>query len=78
MAFLGNTPVDALARVASRRQPELDARVPLWVVYTKGKNGPLGEAAVRAMLRERGLIDLKVAAVSSALTALQFVRRRRP
>jgi hypothetical protein len=32
---------------------------------------------VRAMLRERGLIDLKVASVSPALTALKFARAAR-
>jgi hypothetical protein len=30
---------------------------------------------VRALLRERGLIDVKVASVSATLTALQFARR---
>jgi hypothetical protein len=48
--------------------------VPLWVVYVKGKDAPLGETAVRTMLRERGLMDRKVAAVSERLTALQFTR----
>jgi hypothetical protein len=46
------------------------------VVYTKGRGAPLGETAVRAALRERGLIDLKVASVSAALTALKFARPR--
>jgi hypothetical protein len=68
---------DELARVAHRWSAQLERRVPFWVVYTKGKAAPLGESAVRAMLRERGLIDLKVAAVSPALTALLFVRRLR-
>ena len=67
---------DDLARVAVEHAAVLERRVPLWVVYTKGKGAPLGETAVRAMLRERGLIDLKVASVSAALTALQFARRR--
>jgi hypothetical protein len=47
------------------------------VVYTKGKGAPLGETVVIALLRERGLVDLKVASVSPALTALKFVRRAR-
>lgn len=64
-----------LARIASEHAPLLERRVPLWVVYTKGKGAPLGETAVRAILRERGLVDLKVAAVSGMLTALQFARR---
>jgi hypothetical protein len=68
--------VDTLARIASEHAAQFERRVPLWVVYTKGKAAPLGETAVRAMLRERGLIDLKVASVSATLTALQFARRR--
>ena len=66
---------DALARIASEHARAARARVPLWVVYTKGKGAPLGETAVRAMLRERGLSIVKVAAVSATLTALQFARR---
>jgi hypothetical protein len=66
---------DELARIASEHGALLARRVPLWVVYTTGKGAPLGETAVRAMLRERGLIDLKVASVSATLTALQFARR---
>jgi len=63
-----------LARIVHYRRALLDRRIPLWVVYTKGKNAPLGETAVRALLREQGLTDLKVAAVSPALTALLFGR----
>jgi hypothetical protein len=69
---------DELARVAAEHAALLERRVPLWVVYTKGKGAPLGETAVRAMLRERGLVDLKVASVSATLTALQFARRQSP
>lgn len=65
---------DALARIATARRALFERGVPLWVVYTKGKGAPLGEAAVRALLRERGLVDVKVAAVSPALTALKFAR----
>jgi|GEM_PF-4692907 len=36
---------------------------------------PLGETAVRGLLRRRGLVDVKVASVSPRLTALAFVRR---
>jgi len=65
----------ALERVIDARASALAARVPIWVVYTKGRGAPLGETAVRDALRGRGLIDVKVASVSSTLTALQFVRR---
>jgi hypothetical protein len=65
---------DMLARIVHDRRAHIDSGVPLWVVYTKGKGAPLGETAVRALLREHGLMDLKVAAVSPALTALKFAR----
>jgi hypothetical protein len=65
-----------LARAVSDHRALLESRVPLWVVYTKGRRAPLGETAVRAMLREQGLIDLKVASVSATLTALQFARKQ--
>jgi hypothetical protein len=68
---------DELARIASEHSALLEQGVRLWVVYTKGRGAPLGETAVRAMLRERGLMDLKVASVSAALTALQFARTAR-
>jgi hypothetical protein len=68
---------DDLARIATARHALLDAGVPLWVVYTKGSRAPLGETAVRALLRERGLTDLKVASVSATLTALKFARAAR-
>ncbi len=66
---------DALAAVLARREPQLAGGARLWVVYVKGKGAPLGETAVRAMLRERGFIDVKVAAVSPRLTALAFTLR---
>jgi hypothetical protein len=65
---------DTLARIVHDRRALIESGIPLWVVYTKGKGAPLGETAVRALLREHGLMDLKVAAVSPALTALKFAR----
>jgi hypothetical protein len=65
---------DALARAAHDHRAALERGVPIWIVYTKGPRAPLGETAVRAMLRERSLIDRKVASVSPALTALQFTK----
>lgn len=67
---------DALARILERRGDALSRGVPIWVVYTKGRAAPLGEAAVRDAMRSRGLVDVKIASVSASLTALQFVRRR--
>ena len=68
---------DALAQIADRHRALLERGIAMWVVYLKGKNAPLGETAVRALLRERGLVDLKVASVSPALTALKFARPAR-
>jgi len=65
----------ALASVLKAHARTLARGVRLWVVYVKGKDAPLGEAAIRTILRDRGFIDLKVASVSTRLTALQFVRR---
>jgi hypothetical protein len=65
-----------LSRVAETHAAALARGVPLWVVYSKGRNAPLGEPAVRTLLRARGLIDLKVASVSPALTALKFARAK--
>jgi hypothetical protein len=74
-----------LARVSgpasTRRAAEaLQAAPPgsaLWVVFVKGKSSPFGEAAVRAVLRGRGLTDTKVASVSPALTAARYHRAAR-
>ncbi|HEY1335089.1 MAG TPA: hypothetical protein VGF31_12590 [Myxococcaceae bacterium] len=46
----------------------------LWVVFTKGKDSPFGEAAVRAVLRGGGFTDTKVASVSPTLTAARYQR----
>jgi hypothetical protein len=51
--------------------------VPIWVVYAKGKGHAVDETAIRALLRENGLMDTKVASVSSKFTALRFVLRKR-
>ena len=61
------------AAEAHERSPE---GVPLWVVHGKGKRAPFGEGAVRAVLRARGLVDTKVAAVSETLTASRYHRSK--
>jgi hypothetical protein len=55
---------------------EAGARVPpVWLVYAKGRDAPLGESAIRGFMRARGYIDTKVASISPRLTALRFARR---
>lgn len=74
-----------LARVkdeaSARRAADVHRAAPvaaaLWVVFAKGKTSPFGEAAVRAVLRGRGLMDTKVASVSVALTAARYLRAAR-
>ena len=74
-----------LARVkdetSARRAADVHRAAPaaaaLWVVFAKGKTSPFGEAAVRAVLRGRGLMDTKVASVSATLTAARYLRAMR-
>lgn len=53
-----------------------DGATPLWVVYRKGSESPLGETAVRRTMLAEGFVDTKVASVSERLTATRFSRRR--
>lgn len=48
---------------------------PIWIVYPKGPNKPIGETEIRDTLRRENFIDTKVAAVSTSLTALRFIKR---
>jgi hypothetical protein len=46
--------------------------LPIWVVYPKGKEAALGDAAIRGALREAGFRDTKSCAVSNRLTATRY------
>jgi hypothetical protein len=48
---------------------------PIWMVYAKGKGHAINETEIRSLLRENGMIDTKVASVSSKFTALRFIYR---
>ena|SRR5579859_94237 len=48
---------------------------PIWILYPKGPNKPIGETEIRNTLRHEGFIDTKVASVSATLTGLRFVKR---
>ncbi|HTW61743.1 MAG TPA: hypothetical protein VMD55_08025 [Terracidiphilus sp.] len=48
----------------------------LWMVYPKGRGHAINEADVRDAGLAAGFVDVKVAAVSAALTGLKFVRRQ--
>jgi hypothetical protein len=68
--------LDELHAVLRRTGDQRARGVPIWIVYPKGPKSPLGESAVRALLREDGMTDTKVASVSALLTALRFHRRQ--
>ena len=66
----------AVSNVLKSAAAELLNGTPIWFVYPKGPNHPIGESDVRSMALAAGLVDTKVASVSSRLTALRFVKRR--
>jgi hypothetical protein len=47
---------------------------PIWLVNIKGPKSPLGENAVRAIMRRRGFMDSKTASVSATLSATRYAR----
>jgi hypothetical protein len=50
--------------------------VPIWVVYRKGPGHDINESDVRGTGLAAGVVDVKVASVSSTLTGLKFVKRK--
>jgi hypothetical protein len=67
---------ESLQSVLQEARAALGEGVPIWIVYAKGPGHALNETAIRALLRGIGLMDTKVASVSSALTALRFNLRK--
>ncbi len=55
---------------------ELNAGIPLWIVYPKGPAQDLRESVVLEELRGHGMVDTKVAAVSTRLTAIRCTVRK--
>ncbi len=55
--------------------PALEGR-PVWCVNAKGPRPPLPEARIRAALRSAGWIDSKTTAVSQAVSATRYGRRK--
>lgn len=72
---LAHVKTNADLNYALDRYRTLPDTPPIWFIYPKGANKPLGEAEIRSTLRHEGFIDTKVASVSSTLTALRFIRR---
>jgi len=67
---------EGLREALDKSWRELARAVPIWMVYRKGPGHAVNEAAIRSLLRSRGLMDTKVASVSKELTALKFVMRK--
>ncbi len=65
-----------LATALRTTAKQLAAGVPIWFIYPKGRGQALTENEVRSTALAAGIVDTKVCAVSPALTALRFVRRR--
>lgn len=85
-----NTPAE-LSGALKTAAEQLDRGIPIWFIYPKargrnrvlvrgveGKDHALTENEVRSTALATGIVDTKVAAVSPALTALRFVKRRAP
>jgi hypothetical protein len=70
-----NTPGELTAALR-KSADDLSQGVPIWFIYPKGPGHALNEHIVRATGLSTGIVDTKVAAVSSVLTALRFVKRK--
>jgi hypothetical protein len=70
-----DTPVELTAAI-KKAADDLSRGVPIWFIYPKGPGHALNEHIVRATALATGIVDTKVAAVSAALTALRFVKRK--
>jgi hypothetical protein len=74
VAFV-DTP-ESLQAVLMQSWEALADSVPIWILYAKGSGHRLNGAAIRTALRDRGMMDTKVASVSSTLTAIKFNLRK--
>ncbi len=63
---------ESLATTLREAKTQLAKSVPIWLAYPKGPGHPINETTIRSMLRGIGMMDTKVASVSSRLTALRF------
>lgn len=57
------------------QQAESASHLPIWCIYSKGKQDGINEAIVRNRMRASGFIDTKVSAVSVQNTATRYIRR---
>ena len=68
-----DTPAD-LQSALMRAADQLRSGVPIWFIYRKGSGHRLNENLVRSIALETGIVDTKVAAVSTGFSALRFVK----
>lgn len=59
----------------------LKSHPPIWIIYPKkssetGVSPRIDETTIRSILRREGLMDTKVASVSTTLTALRFMKKQ--
>ena len=72
-----NTPAELHGAFA--KAADLLARgIPIWIIYRKGPGHAIKESEVRSRGLAVGIVDIKVASVSSELTALKFIKRKAP
>jgi hypothetical protein len=72
-----NTPAE-LKEALNKTAEDVESGAALWMIYRKGPKHAINESDVRAAGLATGIVDVKVASVSSALTALKFVKRKNP
>jgi hypothetical protein len=66
---------EAALEKALASHARLAAKLPIWIAHRKGPASPFGDNAVRRVMRQRGFIDSKVAAVSAELSATRYAKR---
>jgi hypothetical protein len=67
---------EELRAVLERSMQTVAAGAALWIVYRKGRGHAISESDVRGAGLAAGVVDVKVASVSPALTGLKFVKRK--
>jgi hypothetical protein len=66
---------ESLITILRDAHKQLAESVPIWLVYRKGPRHAIDESIIRSHLRASGMMDTKVAAVSTEWTALRFNRQ---
>jgi len=66
---------ESLHAALKEAKAQFSEGVPIWMVYPKGPGHAINEASIRSLLRENGMIDTKVASVSTKFTALRYIYR---